>query len=386
MILLVFSLTLLLAVLISAFAERSVLSTAVLFLVVGFLAERFGMLGMTPNTTLLSTFAELALFSILITDGLRVSTQELRQHWHLPARALLIGLPLTVLVTVGFARAVVGLEWWPAWLVAAALSPTDPVFASALIGAEHVPSRLRRMLNIESGVNDGLALPIVLGLLSIYGASAATVAQVVWEVAGGVLIGVTVAWSAVRLVRLPFVTVTRQYAPLGVLAVALTVFSLTRLTGMNEFVAAFLAAATLAHAAPQARAAFAPLGEPLAETLKLAALMIFGALVTPNLLRSSLGFYGFGLLVILVARPFAIAIALIGTDVTPREWVTAAWFGPKGFASIFFGLLILRSGIERADRIFQLLAIAVILSILAHSSTDVLFARWFAPSVGAKQK
>jgi len=381
--LLVFALTLLLAVVLSALAERSVLSTSVLFLAVGFGAARAGVPGFSGDAHMLSTFAELALFSILINDGLRVRTDELRQTWHLPGRALILGLPVTLAVTAVLAHAIAGLAWWPSLLVGAALSPTDPVFASALIGAEHVPVRLRRLLNVESGLNDGLALPIVLGLLSMHGAARATPAQAVAEVAGGVVLGVVVAWLAVRLVRLPFIAVTHQYAPLGVVAVALIVFSLSKLTHMNEFVSAFVAAVTLAHLVPRARETFAPVGEPVSETLKLAALLIFGALLPPELLRGPAANYVFAFLVILLARPVAIGLALFGSELPRQEWLTAAWFGPKGFASIFFGLLILRSGAEQADRIFDLLALAVTVSVLAHSSTDVLFARWFRQATAA---
>lgn len=381
--LLVFAVTLLVAVLLSALAERSVLSTSVLFLVVGFATSRLGLPGFDPDREMLSTFAELALFSILITDGLRVSVADLRGTWHLPGRALLLGLPLTLLVTAWLAHAVAGLSWWAALLLGAALSPTDPVFASALVGAEHVPPRLRKLLSVESGMNDGLALPLVLGLLAVRGASSATITEAVADVGGGALMGVGIAWVAVRLVRLPFVSVTRQYAPLGVLAVALTVFALARLTQMNEFVAAFLASITLASLAPRAREAFAPLGEAVSETLKLGALLVFGALLTPDLLGAPAAHYAFALLVILVARPAAMAVSLLGTDLTWQERLTASWFGPKGFASIFFGLLILESGVDGAASVFGLLAIAVAISMLAHSSTDVLFARWFSQTPAA---
>lgn len=117
----------------------------------------------------MSVLAELALFSVLFTDGMRVGWRDLRSAWREPGRALLLGLPLTVLVTAVLAHVVAGLPWLHAFLVGAVLAPTDPVFAAAIVGREEVPRRLRHLLNVESGVNDGLVLPVVLVLLAAAG-------------------------------------------------------------------------------------------------------------------------------------------------------------------------------------------------------------------------
>lgn len=109
--------------------------------------------------------AELALFSVLFTDGQRIGVRDLTLAWKLPGRALLLGMPLTFLVTGVLAVVVAGLPWPEALLVAAVLAPTDPVFAAAIVGREEVPGRMRHLLNVESGLNDGLALPVVLVLL-----------------------------------------------------------------------------------------------------------------------------------------------------------------------------------------------------------------------------
>ena len=148
---LVFAGTLLAAVLLSGLAERTVLSTAVLFLVAGFLAGGgvLDLLALQPADPLVIHLAEVALFGVLFTDGMRAGVRDLVSAWHLPGRALLLGLPLTLLVTALLAHFVVGLPWVSSFLVGAVLSPTDPVFASALVGREEVPYRLRNLLNVE---------------------------------------------------------------------------------------------------------------------------------------------------------------------------------------------------------------------------------------------
>src|SRR5581483_3422581 len=154
---LAFGLTLLVAVLISELARRTVLSTAVLFLVAGFVLGRGvgDFVVLRPDQAVMSRFAELALFSVLFTDGMRLGASDLRFTWRLPGRALLFGFPLTLAGNGVLAYYLTGLGWRSAFLLGAVLTPTDPVFAAAIVGRQEVPRRLRHLLNVESGVNDG---------------------------------------------------------------------------------------------------------------------------------------------------------------------------------------------------------------------------------------
>jgi NhaP-type Na+/H+ or K+/H+ antiporter len=241
-----------------------------------------------------------------------------------------------------------------------------------------VPARLRHLLNVESGLNDGLALPIVVSLLAVRGVAGETPAAAIVDVAVGLLLGVGLAWGAVELRRFSLFEVTKDYAPLGVFAIGILTLSATALLHATEFLAAYAAGLTLAAKAPRTRAAFEPFGEPLSEILKLTAVLLFGATLSGNLLTDlTPGVLVFAVLTLAVARPFGIVLALAGTRLTARETAAAAWFGPKGFASVFFSLMILKSGIPDAAATFHLLAMTIAVSIVAHSSTDVLVARWF---------
>jgi NhaP-type Na+/H+ or K+/H+ antiporter len=142
-IILAFAITLLVAVLVSELAQRSVLSTAVLFLLVGVgLGITLPDLVPAPPDPVVSKFIELALFSVLFTDGMRVGFRDLVSAWRLPGRALLLGMPLTLVGIALLARMVIGLSWTESLLVGAVLSPTDPVLAAALVGRQDVPGRL----------------------------------------------------------------------------------------------------------------------------------------------------------------------------------------------------------------------------------------------------
>ncbi|GAA5480840.1 cation:proton antiporter [Haloferula sargassicola] len=378
--LLLFALVLLLSVLVSQFANRSVLSTAVVFLVAGFICGPgvTGALRLSPDQPIVSGFIELALFSVLYTDGMRVGIRDLTSAWKLPGRALLFGLPLTLVAVGVVAKFLLGLSWTEAAVIGAVLSPTDPVFAAAIVGREEVPYRLRHLLNVESGLNDGLALPLVLIALGIAGKAELELATMLTELGVGVAIGVVVPWIAIRLESTRVFASSEPYRPLLGFAIGLTVLALTRMFHANEFLAAFAAGMTIATKDEKLRERFHELGELLAELFKLAALLIFGALIDPSYF-GEIGLTGwtFVFLTLVLARPLAMLVSFAGTDLTKREWVAAAWFGPKGFASVFFAFLVLQHHLDHGVWIFHLLAVTVGTSIIAHSSTDVIVARWF---------
>jgi NhaP-type Na+/H+ and K+/H+ antiporter len=218
----------------------------------------------------------------------------------------------------------------------------------------------------------------VVVLLAAAGGGEIDGAELAGELALGVGIGIVVPWAAIALERTSVFAAAGTYQPLGVFAIGLLVLGLSLLTHANLFLAAFAAGITVATIAPEVRDAFRGFGELITELLKLAALLVFGALISPAFLAETpASGYVFAVLAIVAVRPLSIVLALAGGRLGWRELGAAAWFGPKGFASVVYGLLVLGSGIARADELFHLIAIVIALSILAHSSTDVLVARLF---------
>jgi NhaP-type Na+/H+ or K+/H+ antiporter len=379
-ILLAYAATLLVAVYLSERAHRTVLSTAVLFLLMGVLLGESGFDWITPapDEPALELFADLALVSVLYTDGMRLGLSDLRQAWRLPGRALLFGLPLTLLGTALLAHFMVGLSWVESCLVGAVLSPTDPVFAAAVVGRREVPGRLRSLINIESGLNDGLALPIVLILLAVAHEQPPSIASIGLELAAGIAIGVLIPWLALQIERARFFGVAAPYEPILPFAIGLLVFAIAGLTRANEYLAAFSAGVTIATFGPAVRDRFREFGEILTELLKLAALLAFGALISRRfLLDASMSKYAFVALALILPRPLAMGISLLGSELDRKERAVAAWFGPKGFASVVYAILLLKSGVPNAGQLFQLAALVTAASILAHSSTDIFVVYWF---------
>ncbi len=379
--LLIFAVTLLVAVLFSALAHRTVLSTAVLFLAVGFAMgpDAAGIVQLDSGSPEVSTIAELALFVVLFTDGMKVGWHDLRSAWRLPGRALGWGLPLTLLITALLAHFLVGLDWPESFLVGAILAPTDPVFAAALVGNDKVPGRLRHLLNVESGVNDGLALPFVVLFLALStGTQDLHLGQLALELLAGTAIGIVIPLAVITALRTKLFSASGIYEPIVPIAIGILVFALCSVTGANLFLASFAAGITVATVGPAEKEAFHEFGEIVSELLKLLALMVFGALLSWKFF-GELAWTGwvFAVLSIVVARPAALFVSFIGSGLSMREQLAAMWFGPKGFASVVYVLLVVSSGIPEGDLIFHLVAITIAISIVAHSSTDVLVARSF---------
>ncbi|MCL8015213.1 sodium:proton antiporter [Streptomyces sp. AS02] len=380
----VFGVALLIAVLLSGLAARTVLSTSLLFLVGGALVSDgfLDLIHITPDSEIVSITADLALFAVLFTDGQHVAFAKLRANWRNPARALGLGMPLAFVFMALVTHYLVGLDWTTSFLVGAVLAPTDPVFASAIVGRKEVPAKLRELLNIESGINDGLALPVVLLLIAAAGPTAAgheaSIGRIALELALGLAFGVLLPLFAGSLVRFRLLGAEPRLQPLLPLATGIILYGLCHLTHANPYLAAFSAGAVLAAVSPEAKQAFEPLGEALAELAKFAALLVFGALLTPRLF-ADLPWQGYvaAVLAIVLIRPASLLISMAGTRFERREKLTAAWFGPKGFASVVYGLLVLQSGIPQAEHAYTLIAVCIAFSIVAHSSTDVPIARMF---------
>lgn len=377
--LLLYGVGLLVASLVSEWSNRTILSSAVVFLVLGFAAGPawLGLVDVDLESPLIGAVTDVALIAILFSDGLKVGLGDLRSAWRLPGRALLIGMPLTALGIALAARLLFEMPWPSALLVGAILSPTDPVFASAIIGRHEVPGRIRHLLNVESGLNDGLALPFVLALIAFHRHTSPDVWSLASEAIGGALCGVAIAGAAGWIRRLRVFSVSASHEALLPLAVAVLIMGSAEAAGWNAYLAAYAGGLTLATVSPRSRDEFHDVGERLGEVLKLAALLLIAVTLSGLPTGAPTIDYLFAAIVLTFARTAAMVLALLGSGLPWRERMVAAWFGPKGFASVVYGLMLLRSGIPDADQLFKLVAVTIVLSIVVHSSTDVPIAHYF---------
>ncbi|MFK0244093.1 cation:proton antiporter [Amycolatopsis azurea] len=375
---LAFGLVLLISVSLSGLAARTVLSTALLFLVAGALIGQggFGLVDIPSNGAFVTGLADLALFTVLFTDGQRAGLPSLKESWRLSGRALGLAMPLTMVGIAVPTHYLTSLDWTTSFLIGAILSPTDPVFASAIVGRTDVPLRLRRLLNVESGLNDGLALPFVLIFLATAANRDTDFGGIAIELVAGLVLGVAIPAAIALAWRLKILTAEPRLQALGPLAVAVVLYATCHLTHANPYLAAFAAGATLATMDRVSAEHFEHFGDLLSETTKFAALLVFGALITPERLSHlTVGDWAVAVIAIVLIRPAAMMLSLVRTPLPARERSVAAWFGPKGFASVVYGLLALQAGIPAGEHVFDLVAITIALSIVLHSSTDVPVAK-----------
>jgi sodium/hydrogen antiporter len=336
---------------------------------------------------------ELALILTLFSDGLFVERELLGKHWGPPARALIIAMPITMALIALCAKVLFPeLEWAEAFLLGAVLSPTDPVVTSTVVTARRVPSMIRHTLNLESGLNDGLALPLVLFfvVLAEPGGSARNAAlELVGEVAVGAVIGLAIAYAAgLALRNIPGEGIAHNYEGVYALGLALFAYGLADVTWGNGLIAAFVAGVGVAVAEHDVPEAFGQFGENVSAIFQAITFFLFGALIvdTPwdRSVAALLALIAFALL---IARPAAVLLSLMGTKLPQPHKLFIAWFGPKGVASMLFALLVLNSAVAENELVFEMASFVIIVSIIAHGLTDTVGTSWIArraPAVGPR--
>jgi NhaP-type Na+/H+ or K+/H+ antiporter len=327
-----------------------------------------------------------ALIVILFRDGLEVDAELLQTHWHLPLRKLLLAMPLTLGIVTLAAKLFTDLTWLECLLLGALLSPTDPILTSGVIGNPRVPKIVRHSLNLESGLNDGLALPAVLA----FAAELATGANhFVWwrfvlqDVTVGFATGIVVGYVAARLMPReeglePEIPIHQK--SLYALGAAFAAYGIAVSPPHgNGLIAVYVTAITLGIRRPDLRAHFARQSEDLVEIVKLGVFVVFGSVVTLHGLFSD-GWAAVGIVAItlLIARPVAVFAALTKTETDTPTRAFMAWFGPKGVSTMTFALLVLSERISAGARIFNLAALVVFCSVIAHGITDTPGAEWIA--------
>ena len=379
---------LLLSAMLSGLARRSFLSLTALFAFLGFVLGpgATGVLHFKARSAFVADLSTVALIVILFRDGLEVDGEMLQTQWRLPLRKLLLALPLTGAIVAAAARVLTNLSWTECFLLGALLSPTDPVLSSSVVSNPRVPSLIRHSLNLESGMNDGLALPAVLAFSA---ALAPGHSHFVWwrfvlenvslGLAEGVVLGLVAAMLMPRDTGLASGIPSHQRA-LFALGTAFATYAITLVPPHgNGLIAVYVAAITLGSRRPDVRSYFRQQGESVVEIVKLGVFVVFGSLLTLDGLFSD-GWAAVGIVAVtlLLARPVAVFAALAGTptDTSTRSFM--AWFGPKGVATMTFSLLVLSQGIVSGKRIFDLAALCVFSSILIHGVTDTAGAEWIA--------
>jgi sodium/hydrogen antiporter len=374
---------LVLGALVSGIAHRSFLSLTALFVVAGFVLGdgALGVLHFGRQSGFVQQLALVALIVILFRDGLEVEAEMLQKAWHLPMRNLAIGMPVTAGIIAVITKWLTDLSWTESFLLGALLSPTDPVLSSSVVTNPRVPRLIRHSLNLESGLNDGLALAPVLALaaaLRLDDKDFTWWTFVIQDIGLGVVFGLGCALIA--SVLLPREGIPDHHRALYGLGVAFLTYGVTTLPPHgNGVIAVFVAGITLGIRRPDIRAYVAARGEDIVEIVKLGVFVVFGSLLTfGGLFDDGWAAVAIAVVTLLIARPVALWLALAGTRTDTATKAFMAWFGPKGVATMTFSLLVLSQPVAAGQRIFNIAALVVFCSILAHGLTDQPGSEWIA--------
>ena len=374
---------------VSARLERFDMTAPIVFTAAGVLLAHgpLAPLGITPSSEVVKVLAEATLALVLFSDASRVGLHPLRADLGLCLRLLGIGLPLSIALGALAAFILPGVsDIWLALLAGAALAPTDAALGAAVMVNRAVPARIRRLLNVESGLNDGIATPVV--LVAIAGAATAEHAAstgpggAVAELALGLLIGAVVGGGGGWLVKVARGRgwVAEGFAGAAVLGLALCCYAASVALGGNGFIAAFTGGLAFAAAGGQA-AKLVPFVEETGAVLSLLVWLVFGVVaVVPALQDLTWQAVAYAVLSLTVIRMLPVAVALAGARLGRPAVLFVGWFGPRGLASVVFGLLALEDlGESAAKPVTTVIAFTVLLSVLAHGLSASPLAKRYGP-------
>jgi sodium/hydrogen antiporter len=373
--------------------SRANVTGPMVFLLAGYLLANpdWGPVEVEVEAESVHLLAEVTLALVLFSDASRIDVTRLRTDTGVPLRLLGIGLPLSMVLGGGLALVLLDDPAWAlAVFVGASLAPTDAALSVQVIDDERVPLRVRRALNVESGINDGIATPVVVFALAaaagtVDGAGE-TISDAVGELVLGLVIGVTVGFGGARLLvlssRRGWILAGGQR--LATLAVAVGSFALALALGGNGFIAAFVAgisfgAGLVREVVDVDRAGELP--ELGGELLALAVWFLFGAALVPLAFHHlDVRLAAYALLSLTVVRLLPVALALLGAGLDTRTVGFVGWFGPRGLASVVFALLAIEElgETEALGEAVAAVALTVLLSVLLHGTTAGPLGRRYA--------
>ena len=381
--------------------EKSPLTAPMLFVAIGLVAGPFGLglINLSLDGATTHIIIEVTLVLVLFSDASRIRVRELRRGYRLPARLLLLGLPLTIGLGLVLARLLFpSMSWAELALLAAVLAPTDAALGQVVVSSERVPVRIRQALNVESGLNDGIAVPVVMVLLAAAAvltgdhAVAAEAAHgsesgigfAAAQIGLGPIAGIVVAYPAGWLVQRAATanSINRAFEHFSGVAIALGAFGAAELIGGNGFIAAFTAGFVIGNTTQSVCESLQEFAEDEGQLLALIAFLVFGAVMVPPALEALDWETGIYIALSLTAvRMLPVALALLGTGLRLPSVAFLGWFGPRGLATILFALLVSEAEqIPNHERLFHIATLAVAASALAHGLTAAplagAYGRW----------
>jgi len=368
--------------------ERSAISGPIVFVVAGFLMGPFGLGWFKGDATSddLRTMADLTLALILFIDAANIDMAVLKRQFRIPSRMLLLGLPGVIALGFGFAVLLFdGLSLYEAAILAVMLAATDAALGKAVITNKAVPARIREGLNVESGLNDGICVPILLFFIALavgaeHGDSQTTaIALVAQELGIGLAVGLSLAFLGTLLLRWCWKQgwVTEIWMQVTVVGLAITSFATAQSLHGSGYIAAFTGGMLFGFMAKDATHKLVLAAEGTGETLALVTWMLFGAMVIgPALQEFTWEVVVYALLSLTVIRVLPIFLSLTGTGESVSSRLFLGWFGPRGLASIVFAVIVINAEVPGGELLALVVICTVFLSLVAHGISANPLAKW----------
>ena len=362
--------------------ERSLISGPIVFTAAGFIlgADGLGVLRIHIDGEGLRLLAELTLAMVLFTDAANADFGIVKRNLGLPERLLLIGLPLTIVL--GFLVAAVifpKLAILEMALLAAMLAPTDAALGKPVVTNPTVPPVMREALNLESGLNDGICVPIVVLLLGlavgtqIEGGTVGHVARVVVEAIGiGLIVGLALTWLTILMLRFAERRgwISEHWVEIPIVALAAACFAAAQALGGSGFIACFVGGLLLSGLGARHKEELLRGAEHLGEALALLTWVVFGGIVVARMIdRVTWPALLYAILSLTVIRMLPVFLCLIGTRTSVADKLFIGWFGPRGLATIVFAVLVLDEKLPGNDTIMLAAGWTVLLSVIVHGVT-----------------
>lgn len=379
--------------------DRRGITSAMVFMVAGLAVgvSALDLLDIRIESLAAERVTEIALVLLLFGDAMRLDLRSLRREFSWPGRLLLLGLPLTLVAGTGAGfLAFPGMALGSVFLLATMLAATDAALGQKVVTDESVPARVRQALDVESGLNDGLAVPFFLVALDLANAEleggvgwavvSNAAAQIGWGLAGGLLAGVGGGLLLRLAERRGWLGGSwRQILPL---ATAFLAFAISGGLGGSGFIAAFVGGMSFGYVSDEHGAATL-FTEETGGLLAAAVWVGFGALALgPALGDVTWRIVLYAVLSLTVVRMVPVAIAMIGRGVRRPTVAFIGWFGPRGLASLVFALLVLERGVPEQQTLLTTVAVTVALSVVLHGLTSAplvaSYHRWYERRVAVR--
>lgn len=367
---------------VAARIERSWVSGPIVFTAVGFLLgpDGLGVLRINISGEGLRLLAELTLAMVLFTDAANADFGIVRRNLGLPERLLFVGLPLTIVF--GFLIAAIvfpALGPLEVALLAAMLAPTDAALGKPVVVNRRVPAVMREALNLESGLNDGICVPIVVLLLGlavgtqVEGGTIAHVARVVVEAIGiGLIVGLALTWLTILMLRFAERQgwIGEHWVEIPIVALAAACFAAAQAAGGSGFIACFVGGLLLSALGARPKRELLRGAEHMGEALALLTWVVFGGIVVARMIdRVTWHALLYAVLSLTVIRMLPVFLCLIGTQTSTADKLFIGWFGPRGLATIVFAVLVFDEKLPGNDTIMLAAGWTVLLSVIAHGVT-----------------